>query len=98
MLAVLRLGGDAYGGRIQRELEQTVGRTVSISTVYVTLDRLDQKGMVRSWLSDPTPVRGGKSKRYYGITQTGLEALESARDELLRMWEGVDPAFKANPQ
>lgn len=99
MLAVLRLGADAHGGRIQRELEETVERTVSISTVYVTLDRLDGKGMVRSWLADPTPVRGGKAKRYYAVTEAGLEALQGARNELLRMWDGVDDvALKANPR
>lgn len=94
MLAVLRLGDGAYGAAIQRDLEETAGRRVSISTIYVTLDRLDRKGMVRSWLADPTPVRGGKAKRYYGLTDAGLRALHGARDELLRMWDGVDAGLK----
>lgn len=94
MLAVLRLGEAAYGAKIQRELEETAGRRVSISTVYVTLDRLDRKGLVRSWLADPTPVRGGKAKRYYGVTDEGVRALEGARDELLRMWDGVGAGLR----
>jgi len=96
MLAVLRLEGAAYGARIQREIEETAGRSVSIATVYVTMERLEQRGFVESRLADPTPVRGGKSKRYYTLTPSGLDALREARDEMNRMWEGVEshPALR----
>lgn len=90
MLAVLRLGDEAYGAVIQRELEETAGRCVSISTVYVTMERLERKGLIDSWLADPTPVRGGKSKRFYKLTKTGQVALRGSRDELGRMWEGLE--------
>ena len=97
MLAVLRLNDEAYGARMQQELEQTAGRSVSIATVYVTMDRLEQRGYVESWLSEPTPVRGGKSKRFYRLTKSGIHALREARDELSRMWKGVEshPALRA---
>lgn len=89
LLAVLRLGDDVYGATIQRELEERAGRAVAISTVYVTLDRLERKGLVRSWLGDPTPVRGGKAKRHYALTAQGERAVREARAALDRMWAGV---------
>ncbi len=98
MLAALRLGDDAYGARIQEELEGTAGRSVSISTVYVTMERLEKKGLVRSWLGEPTPVRGGRAKRYYELTDDGIDAVRLARDEFARMWSGLDshPAFQGS--
>lgn len=89
LLAVLRLADDAYGATIQRELEERAHRAVAISTVYVTLDRLERKGLVRSWLGDPTPVRGGKAKRHYAVTAQGERAVREARHALERMWAGV---------
>ena len=90
MLAVLRLGDGAYGAAIQDELERRAGRTVAIATVYVTLARLEQRGLVESWLADPTPVRGGRAKRLYLVTAEGRERLDGARAELERMWEGIE--------
>lgn len=96
MLATLRLGDEAYGARIQEELERTAGRAVSISTVYVTMERLERSGFVHSWLGDPTPVRGGKAKRFYRLTEAGAAALRASREQLERMWTGVEthPAFE----
>ncbi len=94
MLAVLRLADAAYGSTIQRELEQTAGRSVSIATVYVTMERLEKKGLVDSWLADPTPVRGGRAKRFYRLTEDGLRILGDTRDELGRMWAGVEKQLK----
>lgn len=90
MLAVLRLGDQAYGATVQRELEDTAGRSVAISTVYVTMERLERRGLVSSHLADPTPVRGGRAKRVYTLTAGGIEALESSRRELDRMWQAVE--------
>ncbi len=90
LLAVLRLGDDAYGARIQQELEDRAGRVVAISTVYVTLDRLERRGLVRSKLGAPTPVRGGKAKRCYAVTAEGRAALCESRTTLNRMWAGVE--------
>jgi DNA-binding PadR family transcriptional regulator len=89
LLAVLRLGADAYGARIRRELVDHAGRSVSISTVYVTLMRLEEKGLARSWLGEPTGRRGGKAKRYFALRPEGEEALRSTRDVRERMWAGV---------
>ena len=96
MLAVLRAGADAYGARLQRDLEGTADRRVTISTIYVTLDRLEGKGLVRSWKGASTPVRGGKARRFYEVTPGGLDALRDSRDVLDRMWRGVDAADRAS--
>jgi len=95
LLAALRLGADGYGAEIQQELERTAGRAVTLSTVYVTMERLERRGYVRSWLGDATPVRGGKPKRYYALTAPGLAALRQAHEEMTRMWRGLEshPAF-----
>jgi DNA-binding PadR family transcriptional regulator len=89
LLAVLRLGDDAYGGAIQEELARRAGRKISLGTVYVTLTRLETKGLVRSWLGEPTAARGGKARRYYAVERAGTAALRASRDALARMWEGL---------
>ncbi len=90
MLSVLQLDEDVYGAIIQQELERRAGRSVTIATIYVTLSRLERRGFTESWLGDPTPVRGGRAKRFYRITEAGREALEEARAELERMWAGME--------
>ena len=90
MLAVLRLGDEAYGAMIRRVLEEDADRPVSIATIYVALGRLEKRGLVRSWMSDSTPVRGGRSKRLYRVEAAGLEALRRARSTLDRMWAAVE--------
>jgi PadR family transcriptional regulator PadR len=92
LLAVLRLGDEAYGARIREVLRSDAGRPVSISTIYVTLMRLEEKGLVRSRLGDPTPERGGKARRYFHVRPEGLTALEAVREVRDRMWEGVRAA------
>lgn len=89
LLAVLRLGQDAFGSRIREELRRRADRSASISTLYVTLMRLEEKGYVRSWMGEPTPERGGKAKRYFEILPAGVEALEAVRTARERMWEGI---------
>lgn len=89
MLAVLRLGDGAYGAAIRRDLAATAKRSVSIATIYVALTRLEKHRLVRSWMSDPTPVRGGRSKRHYQVTPAGIKALQEARVRLEEMWAGV---------
>ena len=94
LLTVLRLGDDAHGGRIREELEDVAGRSVSVSTVYVTLMRLEEKGYARSWKGEPTTSRGGKAKRHYAVRPEGIEALERVRDVRRRLWDGVDATAK----
>ena len=89
LLAVLRLAGDAHGGRIREELKSLATRSVSISTVYVTLMRLEEKGYARSWKGEPSAERGGRAKRHYEVSPEGLEVLRGVRAVRERMWEGV---------
>lgn len=89
LLAVLRLGEDAYGAAIQRELERSADREASVSAIYITLTRLEGKGFVRSWMGAPTEQRGGKARRHFEVEAEGLLALNQARTRLIRMWDGV---------
>jgi len=89
MLAVMRLKDEAYGAAIQRELSERARRDVALGTVYVTLSRLEAKGLVRSWLGESTAERGGKAKRHYGLEAAGVTALNETRAALARMWEGI---------
>jgi PadR family transcriptional regulator PadR len=85
LLAVARLGGDAYGMRIREEIESRTGRAVTIGAVYATLDRLEAKGHVRT-RDEASP---GRAKRFFQILPAGIEALEAARDVQARMWAGL---------
>jgi DNA-binding PadR family transcriptional regulator len=89
MLAVLRLGENAYGVPISREIEEQTGRDVAFGTVYATLERLQQKGYVRSHLGDATPERGGRAKRYFCVTATGLRTARETKQGLIRLWHGL---------
>lgn len=95
LLTVLRLGGDAHGGRVRDELKELAGRSVSVSTVYVTLMRLEEKGYARSWKGESTSERGGKAKRHYEVSPEGAEVLEVVRDVRDRMWQGIDVSTDA---
>ena len=88
LLAVLRLGADAYGRSIREELERQVGRKVSRSVAYVTLERMADKGYLTPRMGEPSPRRGGKSKRYYALSPAGKEALRESGQALLRLWAG----------
>lgn len=89
MLTVIRLGEGAYGVPISREIEQQTGRDVAFGTVYSTLERLQQKGFVRSDLGDATPERGGRAKRYFRVTPTGLRTVRETKENLSRLWRGL---------
>ena len=89
LLATIRLGENANGATIRMDLEQTADRPVAVATIYVALTRMEKRGFVRSWLSDPTPVRGGKAKKFYAVLPPGIEALRESRAVLQRMWEGT---------
>lgn len=93
LLGVWRLRDGAYGTTVRDELEARTGRDVSQGAVYTTLVRLEKKGMLRSRMSDPTPVRGGKAKRLFDITEAGRRGVQAARVALDRLWDGLpDPA------
>jgi PadR family transcriptional regulator PadR len=90
LLAALRLGDDAYGVALMNELESAVGRRVSRGSVYVTLDRLQEKGWVTSKLSQPRPERGGRPRRLVRVTPQGVAELRRSREALLTLWDGVE--------
>lgn len=91
LLAVLRLGEEAYGVPIRLDIKRRAGRSLTVGALYRTLDRLESKGYVTSWFGEPTPERGGRSKRYFKIRPLGLRALRSSREALGAMWEGLEP-------
>lgn len=89
MLAVVRLGEGAYGVPISREIEEQTGRDVAFGTVYATLERLQEKGFVRSELGEATPERGGRAKRYFRVTPMGLRTVRETKQTLIRLWRGL---------
>jgi len=91
LLAVMRLEGDAYAVPIRQEIEGRTSRRVARGALYVTLDRLEEKGYLKSWLADATAERGGRAKRYYEVRPAGAKALEYSWAALRSMWEGLEP-------
>jgi PadR family transcriptional regulator PadR len=90
LLAVVRLGKSAYGVPVRREIEQRTKRSLTVGALYRTFERLEEKGYISSWLSDPVPERGGRSKRYFRVEALGVRALNASHRDLMAMWEGVD--------
>lgn len=90
LLAIIQLGDDVYGVPIVDEIQRRTGRAVAPAAVYITLRRLEQRGLVTSWLSDPSPQRGGKARRCVKITRAGVESLRAARKVIDQMWQGLD--------
>lgn len=91
LLATLRLPDNAYAVSIRDEIDERTGIPLSRSSIYVTLDRLDRKGYVRSWLGAPTPERGGKAKRCFEVTPLGRRALTEAEQAIARL----RPSYRA---
>jgi DNA-binding PadR family transcriptional regulator len=89
LLAVAHLDEDAYGVTIRREIEARTKRTIAVGALYTAIDRLEMKGYITSTMSDPTPVRGGRSKRHVQVSPAGRAALRQSREFLARMWDGV---------
>src|SRR6202453_150153 len=93
LLAVIRLGEEAYGVPVAHELEQYRGRIVSLGSVYAALERLEAKGLITSSLGDPTPERGGKAKRYFRVNREGMRQVNETRRVLTSLWKQV-PQWK----
>ena len=89
ILALLRLGDRAYGVTVRQEIEGRINRDVSIGAIYATLDRLEAKGYVKSELGDPTPERGGRSKRFFRVSAKGVAAVNRTHRALRSMTEGL---------
>lgn len=89
LLAVLRLDGEGYGVTVRREIEERTGRSVGLGSVYSTLDRLTQKGLLEPHVAEPTPVRGGRAKKVFRLTRGGRSALVSSLEMVERMARGL---------
>ena len=92
LAALLRLGDDAYGMSVRREIEARTGRQAAIGAVYATLERLETKGYISSSEGDPTPERGGRAKRFFRIKADGERALRESQETMRRMMSGLKAA------
>lgn len=89
LLAVAIRSGDAYGAAVVTEIEQQMGRSVNLGAVHSALNRLQEKGLVRSEMGGMTPERGGRRKRLYAVTAAGRRALQEVRQLRNQMWEAI---------
>ncbi len=90
----VRLGEEAYGAAIRQEIEEATKRRCSIGALYTTLDRLETKGFVKTWMGDPTPQRGGRPKRMVRVTAEGIGAAQDFYSAMMRASRGVSWASK----
>ena len=94
LTAAVRLGEAAYGAAIRLEIESVTGRRCSLGALYTTLDRLEAKGLLETWMGEATPQRGGRAKRMVRVTAKGVEAAKAFYDAVTRVSRGV--AWAAN--
>lgn len=97
LLAVARIGDDAYGLAIRRDLAERTGRDYSVGAIYTTLTRLEEKGLVASRMTEPLPVRGGRARREFRLTAPGERALREARRVAASVWAGIGPTIGPEP-
>jgi PadR family transcriptional regulator, regulatory protein PadR len=90
LLAILRLADRAYGVSIRQELINCAEKDVAVGAIYTGLDRLEQKGFVKSWTGEPSPERGGRSKKFYRVTAKGKRALEETHRAIHRLSLGLE--------
>jgi DNA-binding PadR family transcriptional regulator len=89
MLAIMRIGDDAYGVSISNEIEEITGSEVLLGSVYDALTRLEEKGLVSSAMGEATPERGGRAKRHFRSTPKGVRVVRDAQRSLTRLWKGL---------
>src|ERR1700733_1464334 len=92
--AAAGLGDSAYGAAIRQEIEATTGRKCSMGALYTTIDRLETKGLLKTWMGDATPQRGGRAKRMVRVTAKGVQAAKAFYDAVARISRGVSWAPK----
>lgn len=95
LFALLRLGENAYGVTIRKEIEARTGRSISSGAVYTALERLEARGYVSSWLGEPTPERGGRRKKFYQLEPAGAKALSRCFEALQNMARGMRPKLES---
>ena len=98
LLALVRLGDEAYGVSIRRAIEERTDRAVSVTATYTALERLEARGYVSSWVSEATAVRGGRAKKHFRIEPAGARALRASREAMKNMWSGLErhPGLKTS--
>ncbi len=89
LLAVIRLGEEAYGVPISHEIEKRSGHEAALGSVYAALERLEEKGIVTSRLGESTAVRGGRAKRYFRVTEQGMRGVRETQQALINLWRGL---------
>jgi DNA-binding PadR family transcriptional regulator len=89
LLAIVRLGEEAYGRAIMTDVRERLDREVAAGAIHATLDRLERKRLVQSKLEDGTPVRGGRARRFYRLEPSGARALQDAREAVSALWRGI---------
>lgn len=87
--AASRLGEDAYGAAIQQDIQSSTGRRCSTGALYTTLDRLESKGLIKTWMGNATPQRGGRRKRMVRVTAAGVREAARFYDSVVRSSRGV---------
>ena len=95
LLVILRLDDRAYGVAIRQELLDQAQKDVAIGAIYTGLDRLEQKGFVKSWTGEPTPERGGRAKKFYRVTAQGKKALQETHRAIHRLSTGIEGSLTA---
>ncbi len=94
LLAIMRLGDEAYGLAIKDELELVAARSPSSGGLYTTLDRMEKKGLVESYAGEVTPDRGGRPRRYVRVTPEGKTLLSRSKETLMALWDGIEEALQ----
>jgi len=89
MLAIIRTGDNAYGVSISNEIEQTTGSEVLLGSVYDALTRLEEKGLISSYLGEATAARGGRAKKHFRTTSRGLRVVRDTQQSLVKLWKGL---------
>jgi len=97
LLSLIRLGDEAYGVPISREIEHHSGHDVALGSVYAALERLRDRGFVTSTVGEPTPERGGRAKRYFNITAKGMKVVQETQRTLTRLWKGLPELQSGKP-
>ena len=95
LLAILRLGEDAYAIPIRQEIEERTGRSVARGALYTALERLESKDCLQSRMSQPIAERGGRSRRYFTVTRVGLVEIRNWRRSMLRLWQGLESRLES---
>jgi DNA-binding PadR family transcriptional regulator len=94
LLAILRVGESAYAVTVADEIGTRTARAVSLGAVYKTLERLEDKGLIASWVGPPTAERGGRRKKHYRVLAAGQRALKQGVADLRRMLAGLEPGLR----